>query len=160
MDSTPFRIYKLLSSAVVYPSYLKQKDHMKTLFIASILLLSSCASQNKTSSKLNKAFIEQSIRTNHTSKTEVIELLGHPEMVNSSSDGDEQWVYAKGSSEHEAGYGGIGTTMLGVMGTTLTGLDISTANYSSSTSTKTTTLTIYFNKKSKVTKYNFSSSRF
>ena len=133
---------------------------MKTLIIASILLLTGCASQNKSNSKLNKAFVERSIKKNLTTKAQVIELLGHPEMVNSSSDGDEQWVYAKGSSEHDAGYGGIGTTMLGVMGTTLTGLDVSTANYSSSTSTQTTTLTIYFNKKSKVTKYNFSSSRF
>lgn len=133
---------------------------MKTLIIASILLLTGCASQKKSNSKLNKAFVERSIKKNLTTKAQVIELLGHPEMVNSSSDGDEQWVYAKGSSEHDAGYGGIGTTMLGVMGTTLTGLDVSTANYSSSTSTQTTTLTIYFNKKSKVTKYNFSSSRF
>lgn len=104
--------------------------------------------------------LSEVLKNNLTTKAQVIELLGHPEMVNSSSDGDEQWVYAKGSSEHDAGYGGIGTTMLGVMGTTLTGLDVSTANYSSSTSTQTTTLTIYFNKKSKVTKYNFSSSRF
>jgi len=133
---------------------------MRTLIFITLSIFVGCATPAKSNSKLKKTIIEKNIKKNVTTKAQVIELLGHPEMINSSSDGEEQWVYVKGSSESDAGYGDIGAGMLGFMGTTLTGMHIGGANYSSSSSTKTTTFTVYFDNKNRVSKYNYSSARY
>ena len=80
-------------------------------------------------------------------------------MVNSDSDGKEQWVYSKRASESESKGAGVGLGALTFVGGMLAGIDMDLES-SKTSSSLTTTLTVYFNKKGRVERYNFSSQRF
>lgn len=119
-----------------------------TLLLLLALSITSCASQ-KRKNQFSKPKIEKSLIKNVTTKQDVINEFGSPQMVNSDSNGLEHWVYDY--SRMESSGGSIGTFGLGFVSTTLTGIDMSSHN--SSSSRKSTTLSIAF-MKNKVKSYN------
>lgn len=139
----------------------KKGETMKALIlIFTFSILIGCASKRETGekSRLNKVFIEQNIKKHKTTKVQVVELLGYPEMVNSDSEGSEQWIYAKNASESDSNGLGIGTSVATYMLGSYVGADLGIDSSSSRHSTKSTTFTIYFTKKGKVKKYSFNHS--
>lgn len=137
-------------------------EMMKNLILLIALTFVGCAgqSQREEKSKLTKVQIEESILKNKTTKSQVVELLGHPEMINSDSSGLEQWVYSKRSSESESGGVGVSTGALAFVGGALGWGDVDVDSGHSSRSTKNTTFTVYFNKQGIVERYNFRTARF
>lgn len=142
----------------------KKENFMKAIWIILAISLVGCATKSKEpseKSRLNKAFVDLNIHKNKTSKTEVIELLGHPEMVNSDSEGVEQWVYYKSSSNYDSETNHMGFDLLNYYTPIgIGGIDAGSRARSSSRSTKSTTFYVYFNKKGVVSKFNFSASTY
>ena len=131
------------------------------LTMGLVVMLFGCASQKekKGQEKFKKPFLEKNLITNVTTKAKVIELLGSPEMVNSSSKGEEQWVYSKHNSNVESESAGAGMFGLGFLSTTLTGVDVSGGQSSTTFNQSETTLTIYFNKKGVLNYFALTQSR-
>lgn len=138
---------------------------MKTfcrLFLFLIILsVASCASnKTKSDSNLTKTKVEERLVKGRTTKASVVELLGSPEMINSDSEGAEQWVYSKHSWNTDSNGGNVGVGMAKWFSNSMVGLDLGLNSDSTEQSSRTTTLTVYFNKKGVVQKYNFSRTKF
>ncbi len=128
------------------------------LFLA--LSLVSCASTNKEKkSELSKISIEKSLIKGQTKKSDVIKLLGSPEMVNSDSEGDEQWVYSKTASEWNDMGANVGLFGASFLSSTLLGTSLDFGGSKGSSSTKTKTLEVYFDSKGILKSYSLSTSK-
>lgn len=135
---------------------------MKNLFLLLYLtVIGSCASNStlKEDTAFSKPFLESNLIKGKTSKERVVEILGGPEMINSSSEGGEQWVYSKHQFVDETNGVGVGALGVDLLSYSLIGVGVS-ADHSTSTSFKrTTTLTIYFTRKGILASYQLSKSK-
>ncbi|GEM_PF-3937374 len=128
------------------------------LFLA--LSLVSCASADKSKkNELSKVSIEKSLKKGLTKKSEVIKLLGSPEMVNSDSEGEEQWVYSKTASEWNDMGANVGLFGASFLSSALLGTSLDFGGSKGSSSTKTKTLEVYFDKKGILKSYSLSTSK-
>jgi outer membrane protein assembly factor BamE (lipoprotein component of BamABCDE complex) len=138
---------------------MKMKVLMTVLLSVTIM---GCASNKKEEGKkltISKVEVEKHVLPGKTNKSEVINLLGMPEMVNTNSKKEEQWVYSKHLNESESGSFGAGVFGVGFLSSTLIGVDVSGNKSSGQHSSKMKTLTINFTPKGLVKDFNFSYSR-
>lgn len=145
-----------------------------SLSVAGLLLLAGCSAQHHTAQlhstnerAMTVGIVQKEIRQG-MSQADVAQALGSPNIVSSDNQGDETWIYDKIASEASysnssvnanaaAGAGGlIGHALLlgGV------GLGGSQASGASSTTQKTLTVIIKFNKEKAVKSFSYHSSKF
>jgi len=128
-----------------------------------IIFLSGCASaarhrqltQNDTKDRLTVGKVQREIKIG-MSNAQVVEILGSPNMVSTDEERREVWVYDKiatdvSYSNSESG-AGIGLLILGVGGSGSSGAQ--------STSQRTLTIVIKFDKENKVRDFSYHSSSF
>ena len=127
------------------------------LAVFLLLTFASCATNSKKGSdKLNKTKIEKNLVKGKTSKAQVVEVLGAPEMINSDSNGKEQWVYSQYTSQTDSSSVDIDTLMYGFSTIAYGGVGMGASN--SKSQTQTVTLTVYFNSKGMLEHYKYSKS--
>ncbi len=128
---------------------------MKSIFLAVLVTLTSCASQGdkeRQQSALNKVNVDK-VLVKGTEQVKVLEVLGSPNTVSSNGDGEEVWGYLK--SARNSNSSSVGTTIwnhsLNYASWGYLGGNVS----NSSDSTSDTTLIVYFDKNKRVTNHNF-----
>ena len=89
------------------------------LFAASCLFmaagLSSCASSQKAPQKSNltAGVVKSSIKKGVTSQTEILKLIGAPNIISKNKEGEEVWTYSRQSFDAESGSFGGGLILFG-----------------------------------------------
>ena len=79
-----------------------------SVIVASVFF-AGCASSNKAPQKSNLSFgtIKSSIVKGKTSQSEVVQLLGSPNIVTKNKNNEEVWTYSRQSTDsEEGGFGG------------------------------------------------------
>lgn len=131
--------------------------------LMTLISIVSCASQaKKENENLKMSQVQKQFKKGVTKKSDVIETLGQPEMINTDESGDEQWVYSKHKNSGSSSSNGIGIlgdtigTFMGSDAGYLIGASMDSDEYESSN----TMLTLYvnFNKKGVLQSYNYSKS--
>jgi outer membrane protein assembly factor BamE (lipoprotein component of BamABCDE complex) len=138
---------------------------MKKIFsvILSVILISGCASaarhaeltQNKNADRITVGKVQKEIRIGMPS-SEVIEALGSPNIVTTDEERREVWVYDKIATDvsysNSEGSSGVWLLIIGAGGTGRSGAQ--------STSQRTLTVVIKFDKDKKVRDFAYHSSSF
>ena len=85
-----------------------------SVIVASVFFV-GCASSNKAPQKSNLSFgtIKSSIVKGKTSQSEVVQLLGSPNIVTKNKDNEEVWTYSRQSTDSESGGFGGGLLVFG-----------------------------------------------
>ncbi len=85
------------------------------LLIAGSLFQAGCASSNQAPQKSNLSFgaIKKTIVKGKTSQSEVVQLLGSPNIVTKNKDNQEVWTYSRQSVDSESGGFGGGLVFFG-----------------------------------------------
>jgi len=152
----------------------KRKAILISFLVVSVLL-TACMSavqhqqslQSFKERELTVGIVQKEIRVG-MSQAEVVEALGSPNIVTRDSEGKETWIYDKIATEayYSKDRGGIGGGVGGggVAGTTLI-LGILGGSYSKeagamSTTQKTLTVIIKFDKNNKVESFSYHASKF
>ena len=128
--------------------------------ITSLALLAGCQSAGyhldqvrgeQSDKALTVGRVQKEIRVGMTN-TEVVEVLGSPNMVTTDEERREVWVYDKIATEsaQSSNSGGINILILGVRG----------SSGASSTSQRTLTVVVKFDKQNKVRDFAYQTSRF
>ena len=89
---------------------------LKSFFsVAALGLIVACSSSNKPEQKSNLTFgtVKKSIVKGKTSQSEIVQLLGSPNIVTKNSKGEEVWTYSKQSYDSESGGFGGGIILFG-----------------------------------------------
>ena len=152
----------------------KRKAILNSFLVVSVLLtacMSAVQHQQSLPSfkerELTVGIVQKEIRVG-MSQAEVVEVLGAPNIVTRDSEGKETWIYDKIATEayYSKDSGGIGGGVGGggVAGTTLI-LGILGGSYSKeagavSTTQKTLTVIIKFDKNNKVESFSYHASKF
>jgi outer membrane protein assembly factor BamE (lipoprotein component of BamABCDE complex) len=125
-----------------------------TLTLLSLLAI-SCASKDS-QSKINNLEVTEKLVKGKTTQTEILETFGAPEVVEKTESGDV-WGYVRYANESSS-VGGGATHYAGAVLMYWTGINVS--GDKSSSSTKTNSLVIHFDKNKVVKNYTFRSERF
>ncbi len=147
----------------------------KSFFILSLVaasfLLTSCAHESNLHSvkerEMTLGVVQKEIRTG-MSQASVAETLGSPNIVTRDEDGLETWVYDKIATEASysqssgdvsggAGVGGVASKALILGGV---GGGYGSGSGASSTTQKTLTVVIKFNKNGQVSNFSYNMSKF
>ena len=147
----------------------------KSFFIVSLVaasfLLTSCAHESNLHSvkerEMTLGVVQKEIRTG-MSQASVAETLGSPNIVTRDEDGLETWVYDKIATEASysqssgdvsggAGVGGVASKALILGGV---GGGYGSGSGASSTTQKTLTVVIKFNKNGQVSNFSYNMSKF
>jgi hypothetical protein len=148
-----------------------KKSFLTVLLVAASFFLTSCAHESGLSStkdrEMTLGIVQKEIRTG-MSQASVAEALGSPNIVTRDDDGSETWVYdriateasysqSKGDIQGAVGAGGaVGRTLiLGGVGGSYGG-----GSGASSSTQKTLTVVIKFNKNSQVSTFSYNMSKF
>ncbi len=85
-----------------------------SVIVASVFF-AGCASSNKAPQKSNLSFgtIKSSIVKGKTSQSEVVQLLGSPNIVTKNRENEEVWTYSRQSTDSEEGGFGGGLLVFG-----------------------------------------------
>jgi outer membrane protein assembly factor BamE (lipoprotein component of BamABCDE complex) len=85
-----------------------------SVIVASVFF-TGCASSNKAPQKSNLSFgtIKSSIVKGKTSQSEVVQLLGSPNIVTKNKNNEEVWTYSRQSTDSEEGGFGGGLLVFG-----------------------------------------------
>ena len=133
---------------------------MKFLILATLVTLTSCASQGdkeRQQSALNKVNVDK-VLVKGTEQVKVLEVLGSPNTVSTNGSGEEVWGYLK--SARNSNSSSVGTTIwnhsLNYASWGYLGGNVS----DSKESTSDTTLIVYFDKNKRVTNHNFRTEMF
>ena len=133
------------------------------ILLVSVLCfgLIGCQSAPTTDTPTNLTFgaVKSKIKKGQTTQTEIIQLLGSPNITSKNKDGNEVWTYAKQSSRSDDTSASIGGGILGT-GAILGGLLGGASKAVSTTSVNTFDLIIVFNKNDIVQDYSVISSKF
>lgn len=137
---------------------------MKKFFITMLALtfITSCASKKKDNSKnpFNALTLKETLIKGKTPQSQVLHTFGAPNIVSMDSSGQDVWAYQKESSEWNgsdasAGIGAyIGTAFGAVMP------DISGGVSNEKKTSKGMTVTMWFNKKKILQRYEMTSTHF
>ena len=144
-----------------------------TLFL---FLLSSCMSASEHASKVQEGLqgdrltvgtVQREVRKG-MSGAEVAQVLGSPNIVTTDEEGREVWIYDKIATDrvYSTSSGGVSALILGggIAGTTPIGgavaLEYGTGAGATSTSQRTLTVIIKFDKEGKVRDFAYHASRF
>jgi len=131
---------------------------MKFITLVCLSLLTvACASQNPSHSKINSLEVSEKLTKGVTTQAQVIENFGTPDVVEKTPEGD-MWGYNRTSGESQS----MGASASHYIGSAAlwnwTGVGLSADQGSSST--KTASLTVFFNKNKVVSTYSFRTERF
>jgi len=146
---------------------------MKSIFTVVIVtsLLSGCmtaaqhieAVQDNSAEKVTVGTVQREIKVG-MSGAEVAEVLGSPNIVSTDEQRREVWIYDKlaTTSAHSSSSGGVSALVLGFGGSGGVGAvpGYSQGSGAASTSQKTLTIIIKFNKEGKVRDFSYRTSRF
>lgn len=127
----------------------------KFLLYLMIVLFVSCSSPqtyDTQKSNLNIGTVKKGIVENKTTQTEILEMFGSPNLITTSSEGDEVWSYNKSSYDGNASSKSSGFWLLLASS--------STSSVVSSSSTSSLDLIIKFNKNETVKEYKVISSKY
>ena len=136
---------------------------------AVVLAISACTPQGHMRNvreaadgdRVTVGTVQKEIRVGMTG-VEVIEQLGSPNVIQTDAKGREVWIYDKFATEsvRQTSSGGIGTLVLGL--TPILGVagNFSGSAGASSTSQRTLTVIIKFDKESRVRDFSYHTSRF
>ena len=85
------------------------------LTVAALGLVVDCSSSNRPEQKSNLTYgaVKKSIVKGKTNQSEIIHLLGSPNIVTKNSRGEEVWTYSKQSYDSESGGFGGGIILFG-----------------------------------------------
>ncbi len=83
------------------------------LGLAGILLVGCSASQPKQKSNLTFGSVKKNIVKGKTNQSDVVQLLGSPNIVTKNSKGNEVWTYTRQSYDSETGGFGGGVILFG-----------------------------------------------
>lgn len=83
--------------------------------IASLLLMIGCASTEKPVQKSNLSMgtVKRTIIKGRTTQSEVVQMLGSPNLVTRNSHDEEVWTYSRQSYDSESGGFGGGLILFG-----------------------------------------------
>jgi outer membrane protein assembly factor BamE (lipoprotein component of BamABCDE complex) len=139
------------------------------MVISSLVFLTACANPNQQLQEVRKdenltvGKVQRTIRLGMRN-SEVVESLGSPNIVSTDEQGREVWVYDKISTERvyseSAAGGGIGALILGSSVGGLVGLNGQKSSGARSTSQRTLTIIIKFNKNGTVRDIAYHTSQF
>lgn len=138
-----------------------KKLTISILGIALAIALSSCQSKPKMDTKTNLTFgaVKSRIVKGQTTQSEIISLLGSPNITSKNREGNEVWTYAKQSSRQEDTKATMGGGLLGT-GAILGGLFGGASKAVSTTSVNTFDLIIIFDQSDIVKDYSVIASKF
>ncbi|WP_444994407.1 hypothetical protein [Aliikangiella sp. IMCC44359] len=132
---------------------------LSTLFLSTVLvsLTSSCqsplpASKNMVRSNLTHGQVQLTLKKNQTTKVQVIEAFGAPNITTSDAGGREVWTYQKHASITQSSSSSSFATII------LLGSQQSASGFE--TSSRTMTLIIKFDENDKVVDFKSRSSSF
>lgn len=125
------------------------------------------AVRNDASDKISAGTVQREIRKG-MSGSDVVSILGSPNLVTTDSEGRETWVYDKVSTEqvYSASQGGVGSLLGGLVGGAAGGLfggvsgNAERGSGASSTSQRTITVVIKFDAQGRVRDYSYRQSSF
>jgi outer membrane protein assembly factor BamE (lipoprotein component of BamABCDE complex) len=130
---------------------------LRLLFL-SIMPLFAMACQTASNSaksvpveRVTVGTVQRFIRNGMTS-AEVVEVLGSPNMVTKNAEGNETWVYDKVYSEYEAKRSESGICLILLGG--------SSSKASGSSSERTLTIVVHFDKNSRVIDFSYRTTSF
>lgn len=89
---------------------------LKSFFsVAALGLIVACSSSNKPEQKSNLTYgsVKKSIVKGQTNQSDIVHLLGSPNIVTKNSKGEEVWTYSKQSYDSESGGFGGGIILFG-----------------------------------------------
>lgn len=149
---------------------MKVKNTLMVVAVAATLL-AGCQSvgehrravQDDSDQRLTVGTVQKEIRIG-MSGADVVAVLGSPNMVSTDDERREVWVYDKIATEraYSGSSGGINALILGFGGAAAGGLGMggNSSTGASSTSQRTLTVIIKFDKQNKVRDYAYHTSRF
>lgn len=131
---------------------------MKVLTLISILFLTVACSSNKASqSKINALEVTEKLQKGKTTQAQVLENFGTPDVLEKTPEGD-MWAYNRHANESNSIGGGVSHLIASNSLLAWTGLDI--GGSSDTSSTKTASLIIWFNKNKTIRTYNFKTEKY
>ena len=83
------------------------------LVIASSTLLLGCATRVQQKSNLTAGTVKTNIQEGVTSQTQILKLLGSPNIITRNKTGEEVWTYSRQSFDSESGSFGGGLILFG-----------------------------------------------
>jgi len=120
-----------------------------SFFLLLCVFMAGCASSEPVQkSNLTAGMVKTKIVKGQTTQNEILEVFGAPNVVTQNKTGNEVWTYDKVSME-QSGSDAYGTLIL-----------VGTAKAKVSSSTRTFTLMIEFNKNNIVEEYSYRSAAF
>ncbi|MDR1528510.1 MAG: hypothetical protein LBS22_02920 [Puniceicoccales bacterium] len=144
-------------------------NYLKLLFLSAMMLFITACQTAKDSSKnapverVTVGTVQRFIRHGMTS-AEVVEVLGSPNMVTKNAEGNETWVYDKIHSEYEAKRSDSGICLILFGGSRGFGggggLGGSETKASGSSSERTLTIVVHFDKNGKVIDFSYRTTSF
>ena len=90
--------------------------NLKSCFGVAVLgFFVACSSSNKPEQKSNLTYgsVKKSIVKGQTNQSDIVHLLGSPNIVTKNSKGEEVWTYSKQSYDSESGGFGGGIILFG-----------------------------------------------
>lgn len=130
---------------------------MKFLTIAFIALISvSCSSTKDSQTKINALEVSEKLVKGKTTQSQVLESFGAPDIVEKTSEGD-MWAYNRSSSESSS----VGASVSRYFSSSWwnwTGVGVS--GDQSSSSTKTASLVVHFDKNKTLANYSFRTEKY
>ena len=120
------------------------------VFVFALCALSSCVTSSKSPQKSNltAGVVKTRIHKGVTSQTDIVRLIGSPNIITKNKDGEEVWTYSRQSFDSESGGFGGGLIFFGG------------SQAFSSAGSKSFDLIITFNESSVVKDYSVVSSQF
>ncbi|MDR2629058.1 MAG: hypothetical protein LBC30_03665 [Puniceicoccales bacterium] len=126
-------------------------NYLKLLLLSIVMLFATACQTNAPVERVTVGTVQRFIRQGMTS-AEVIEVLGSPNMVTKNAEGNETWVYDKIHSECEAKRSDFGICLILFGG--------SSTKVSGSSSERTLTIVVHFDKNNKVTDFSYRTTSF
>ena len=131
---------------------------MKSFFLLSItFFIVSCSTQKDGQTKVNALEVTENLVKGKTTQAQALETFGAPEVVEKSPDGD-MWAYNKHSNESQSQGGSISHRVFYDYFWRWSGVDINADT--STTSTKTASLVLYFNTNKILANYTFRTDKY
>jgi len=129
---------------------------------AILLCTIGCSSDNPVKrDPVTFSFAKKYLVKGQTTQADVVQTFGAPNIITRSTSGGENWTYEKVAMESSGKAGGIGVLGGGIIGGAgLLGGGGSYGGYSEKGSSKTVTLTIYFDDKDVVSDYSVMETHF
>lgn len=130
---------------------------MKLITLITIAFLSVACSSNKAGqTKINSLEVSEKLVKGETTQAKVLEDFGAPDVVEKTPEGD-MWAYSRFANENES-VGAGAYHYASIFASTWTGMGLDGSK--SSSSTKTASLVLYFNKDKILKTYTFRTEKF